>query len=189
MNAAFLDACVLWPLPLADLLLRAAHAGLSRVHWSAQVQREWADALARRRPGLDPALIAARNAAMDEALPCARVDGHEGRIESLQLPDADDRHVLAAAIHAGAAVIVTYNLRDFPAAALKAHGLRAEHPDDFLCRLHDGAPQAFAAIARDIVAAWDAPPIVEVAFFERLARLRLTRTAQALRGAIRWPAA
>lgn len=58
-------------------------------------------------------------------------------ISSLALPDADDRHVLAAAIHAGASVIVTYNLKDFPADTLLRYDINALHPDDFLCDLFD----------------------------------------------------
>lgn len=186
---AFLDACVLRPLPLADFLLRSAYAGLCRVRWSAQVQNEWAHALQRQRPGVDAERVAARNAAMNTALPEACVHGYDDLIDGLTLPDASDRHVLAAATHARAAVIVTYNLRDFPGPALKVHGLRALHPDVFLHALHRAAPAAFEAIARQIVAAWDDPPIDEAAFFERLARLRLHRTAAALRrSAIRSPA-
>ena len=179
---AFLDACVLWPLPLADFALRAAAAGLCRVRWSPDVQREWARALARQRPGVDGGMLDARNAAMNAALPDAMVTGYTALIESVSLPDADDRHVLAAALHGGAEVIVTYNLRDFPARALARLGLRAQHPDDFLRQRFDAAPAEFSVIARQIVAAWDDPPIDPAGFFERLDRLRLRRTAAALRG-------
>jgi len=177
----FLDACVLRPLPLADFLLRAGHAGLCEVRWSDQVQREWAHSLARQRPGIDPLLLDARIAAMNAALPAARVSGYEALVDRLSLPDVDDRHVLAAAIHGKADLIVTYNLRDFPARVLETHGVAARHPDDFLCRLVDRAPQTIAAIARQILAAWDRPPIAIGDFFQRLERLRLRRTAAALR--------
>lgn len=186
---AFLDACVLWPLPLADFLLRSAHAGLCAVRWSAAVQREWAQAFKRRRPALDPGAIDARNAAMNEALPEALVSAYEAGVEDLELPDPDDRHVLAAAIHARADFIVTYNLRDFPPAALKARRLCAIDPDAFLHALHATAPERFARIGREIVAAWDDPRIDERGFFERLARLRLHRTAAALRGSVFQPTA
>jgi hypothetical protein len=178
---AFLDACVLRPLPLADFLLRAAAAGLCRVRWSADVQREWAHALSRQRPDADRGLIDARNAAMNAALPDALVTGYAALTDTLSLPDPDDRHVLAAAIRAGADVIVTYNLRDFPARALARHGVRAQHPDAFLRGLADLWPEEFAAIARQTIAAWRWPPIGMADFFERLQRLRLHRTAAALR--------
>ena len=56
-------------------------------------------------------------------------------IESVKLPDEDDRHVLAAAIHAHAGIIVTFNLKDFPLKALRQHKIEAIHPDDFVMRL------------------------------------------------------
>ena len=54
---------------------------------------------------------------MDEHVPDCLVTGYEPLISGLSLPDADDRHVLAAAIHVGASLIITYNLSDFPASA------------------------------------------------------------------------
>jgi hypothetical protein len=65
------------------------------------------------------------------------VTGYEYLIPSLRLPDADDLHVLAAAIHCGAEIIVTFNLRDFPSQTLQAYGLEARHPDDFVLDLLD----------------------------------------------------
>ena len=65
----------------------------------------------------------------------ALVSGFEPLIETLILPDPDDRHVLAAAIHGGAQVIVTQNLKDFPSSALSRFSLRAQHPDAFLVEL------------------------------------------------------
>lgn len=61
-------------------------------------------------------------------------------IESLSLPDPDDRHVLAAAIRADADVIVTFNLKDFPASVLAGYNIEAQHPDDFLLSLFDADP-------------------------------------------------
>ena len=64
------------------------------------------------------------------------------------LPDPDDRHVLAAAIHADAEVIVTFNLRDFPASELATHGIEAIHPDEFLVALFDASPGPFCAAVK-----------------------------------------
>ena len=68
-------------------------------------------------------------------------------IDSLSLPDPDDRHVLAAAIRAGADVIVTYNLGDFPADALTTFGIEAQHPDDLIVHSLDVAPCAVVTAA------------------------------------------
>ena len=70
---------------------------------------------------------------MDENINDALVSGYEHIVDQLTLPDADDRHVLAAAIHDGANIIVTVNLRDFPADTLATHGITALHPDTFIC--------------------------------------------------------
>jgi len=72
----------------------------------------------------------------------ADVTGHEALIPDLSLPDPDDRHVLAVAIAARASVIVTWNLRDFPARALEPHGVSCRSPDDFLTNLHAAFPAA-----------------------------------------------
>lgn len=75
---------------------------------------------------------------MNAAVPDCLVTGHESLIPNLSLPDPDDRHVLAAAIHAGAESIITFNLKDFPEDQTGPHGVSAIHPDTFLARLLDG---------------------------------------------------
>ncbi len=77
---------------------------------------------------------------MNDAVRDCLVTGYEDLIASLSLPDPDDRHVLAAAIRADADVIVTYNLKDFPAETLAPFDIEAQHPDDFLVSLLDQAP-------------------------------------------------
>ena len=77
---------------------------------------------------------------MNEAVRDCLVTSYEDLIASLSLPDPDDRHVLAAAMRAGAEVIVTYNLSDFPTEALARFDIEAQHPDDFLLCLLDLAP-------------------------------------------------
>jgi hypothetical protein len=77
---------------------------------------------------------------MNDALPNATVTGYRTHLEAVALPDPDDRHVVAAAIAAGASVILTWNLRDFPTKELKKHGLVRQNPDAFLTALYDKAP-------------------------------------------------
>ncbi len=88
----------------------------------------------------------------------ALVTGYEELIEGLRLPDPDDRHVLAAAIRARADVIVTCNLRDFPADALSPYGIEAQHPDEFIMNLLDLAPGLVAAAAGDHLESLKKPP-------------------------------
>lgn len=129
---AFLDANVLYPVLLRDVLLRLASHGVFRARWSGRVHDEWMTALSRDRPDIPFERLARTRRLMDEHFQDALVSGYEDRIGSLALPDPNDRHVLAAAIHCGAKFIVTSNLRDFPEATLLEHGVRAEHPDAFL---------------------------------------------------------
>lgn len=72
---------------------------------------------------------------MNNALPDGNVENYEIIIEGLELPDVNDRHVLAAAITAKADVIVTFNLKDFPTKYLEKYNLVALHPDDFIFNL------------------------------------------------------
>jgi hypothetical protein len=86
---------------------------------------------------------------MEAHLPNAMVTGYQRRIASLVLPDPNDRHVLAAALHCKAQTIVTTNLKHFPKSVLTSRSISAQHPDDFVCDLidadFDGAVLAFAA--------------------------------------------
>jgi hypothetical protein len=85
---------------------------------------------------------------MDKHAPDALVTGYEDLIEGLQLPDPDDRHVLAAAIRGRADVIVTANVRDFPADILTPLEIEAQHPDEFIAYLLDLAPGVVPEAAR-----------------------------------------
>ena len=126
------DACVLYPAPLRDLLMRLALTDLYRAHWSDQIHEEWMTALLRNRPDLSREQLARTRSLMDAHVRDALVHGHQPLIPTLELPDPDDRHVLAAAIKCGADLIITFNLHDFPDDALASYGLGACHPDSFL---------------------------------------------------------
>jgi hypothetical protein len=128
---------------------------------------------------------------MRRVLPEADVRGYQHRIASLVLPNTGDRHVLAAAIEAGASVLLTFNLADFPFASLEPYGVVARDPDDFLCDLHAADPEAVEAavnLARENLTV-TAPTMVE--FMEALERQRLGRfVARMCNSAPKWdPAA
>ena len=126
------DACVLYPAPLRDLLMRLALTDLYRARWSNQIHDEWINAVLRNRPDLSRAQLERTRSLMNAHVRDALVDGHQSLIPALELPDPDDRHVLAAAIKCGADLILTFNLDDFPEQALSIYGLGAGHPDFFL---------------------------------------------------------
>lgn len=141
-----LDANVLYPFRVRDALLRFAEAGLFRARWSQGILDEWSRNLLANRPDIKSSLEA-QLSAMARAFPESCVDGAEALIESLHLPDPDDRHVLAAAIRTGAEHIVTENLKDFPAERLEQYGITAVSADDFLSSTFElYPPEALSAL-------------------------------------------
>ncbi len=149
---AVLDACVLYPTVLREVLTGAAAAGLFAPVWSAPILAEWASAVRRRLGPGEEAVARAEIAALRAAFPAAEVTVSEGAALAYGLPDPHDGHVVAAARAGGAATIVTLNLRDFPSRALAPLGLAAQHPDPFLVRLHDARPDAVARVAAAVQA-------------------------------------
>jgi len=128
---ALIDANTLYPAPLRDLLLSLAVDGLYHARWTARIHDEWTRNLAMNRPELAerlPQLVALMNRSVPDCL----IENYEALIDGLALPDADDRHVLAAAITGHVDAIVTFNLKDFPAEVLGRYNIEALHPDDFV---------------------------------------------------------
>ena len=108
--------------------------------------------------------------------------GHHGLIPTVELPDPDDRHVLAAALHAGARIIVTSNLRDFPASTLESLGVEAQSPDDFVCNLLEWThPRRIVGVLIAQSAPLHNPPLTPAEIVDRLERGRLERAAPRLR--------
>ena len=129
---AVLDANVLYPAPVRDILLNFADAKLFQPRWTKTIQEEWTSNLLANRPDITEQAIARTVKAMNIAFPDAEVTRYAGIINDLKLPDPDDRHVLAAAIRAEATHIVTSNTKDFPRKYIATYGLQVSHPDDFV---------------------------------------------------------
>ena len=132
MQRVVLDANVLYPAPLRDSLMHLTLTRAFQAHWTNQIHDEWTRNLKRVRPEITNAQLQRIRDLMNHHARDALVTGFEKRIRGLTLPDPDDRHVLAAAIHVSATHIVTFNLKDFPKSNLEPHGIRAIHPDAFL---------------------------------------------------------
>jgi hypothetical protein len=109
------------------------------------------------------------------------VTNYEELIPALILPDPDDRHVLAAAIHSGSDVIVTYNLKDFPADAINKYGIEAQHPDEFIMHLLDLAPGFVCASVKSQRQNLKNPPKSVDELLEALERQSLPQTVGTLR--------
>ncbi len=138
-------------------------------------------ALLRNRPDLSREKLERTQMLMDLHATDALVTGYEDLMEGLQLPDPNDRHVLAAAIRGQADVIVTANLRDFPAKILSQFGIEPQHPDEFILYLLDLAPDLVAKAARDHRESLKSPPKTIEQYIEALEAQGLKQTASVLR--------
>lgn len=142
---AVYDACVLYPFHLRNLLIQLAVDGLVDARWTDEIHAEWMRNLAANNPGLSIERLSVTRDLMKRALPAADVTGYRRLVARLQLPDPDDRHVLAAAIAGKATIIVTANLADFPTASLQPYGVVAHSANEFLSQIFTAAPESLAA--------------------------------------------
>jgi PIN domain len=144
------------PIAPADTLLRVAEKGLYRPLWSERILTEAQEAIEEIHPSID---VSKRFASMREAFGDAMVTGWEELEPGIQLPDADDRHVVAAAVRGGADAIITANLADLPAAVLSPLGLEAVHPDNFLLDQLDLSPPTILQVIREQAVHTKKPPL------------------------------
>lgn len=155
-------------------------AGFFAAKWSQDIEREWVTNLLKNRTDLDAGRLAATCHQMHRVVPDWEVTNYEPLISALQLPDEQDRHVLAAAIRGHADCIVTFNLQDFPRDRLAPFEVEAIHPDDFLALQLDLHPvdalKAFKAMRGRL----RRPPMSPGDFLACLARTGLGRTASLL---------
>jgi predicted nucleic acid-binding protein len=178
---AIIDACVLYSAPVRDLVVRLAQAGLLQARWSHEIHEEWMRNLLKNNPRVSRSRLERTRSLMDAAIRDCLVTGHTQLVASLTMPDADDRHVLAAAIHAGAGLIVTFNLLDFPPQSLAPHGVEARHPDELFSELLDDAEDDFCEAARFQRQALKNPPMTVEDFLAKLAEVGLPQTVAQLR--------
>lgn len=143
---AVLDACVLYPAPLRDFLTHLTLLDAFGARRTEEIHDEWIGNLLANRPDLKLEQLERTRRLMNAHTRDAIVENYDNLIESLELPDPNDRHVLAAAIRAEASVIVTFNLRDFPAKNLAPFQIEAVHPGAFAASLIE-ADQAIVLAA------------------------------------------
>lgn len=178
---AFFDANVFFGSRLRSLILELANTGLFRARWSEDVHREWMEAVVKRSQGkITLEKLLPTRQAMDSAVLDCLVMNYEPLIDTLSLPDKDDRHVLAAAISCHASAIVTYNLKDFPEAELKKYGLHAKHPDEFLLDLYDLDPHLFLRAVDEDRRHYVDPPLSVDDYISSLEKAWVKRTAERL---------
>lgn len=175
-----LDACVLYPARLRDLLMHLGIAGLYQPKWSRCIQDEWRRNLIANRPEILPEALQNTVKMMNSALPDANVTGYKGLINDLDLPDPNDRHVLAAAIRAKAEIIVTLNHKDFPPEVLRPFEIETLHPDAFISDLFDLNHALTLEAVRRQRQSLKRPPMTVDEFLEMLLKQGLPMTVKEL---------
>lgn len=178
VSVAIFDACILYPFHLRNVVVQAAVDRLVEARWTDVIHDEWIRSLAARMPTVPAARLQGTRRLMNQALPAATVSGYEGHIARVKLPDPDDRHVVAAAITAGATLILTWNLRHFPASELKKFGLRKETPDTFLSSLYDEVPDLVIGSLANARRNLSRTQVSPLDFIDILRSQRLTGIAQ-----------
>lgn len=176
---AVLDACVLYPPVLRDLLLGAAARGLYQARWSERILEEWARATVKLGAGQE---AAARGdiALMKGAFPDGSVLAAPAVEARLLLPDPNDVHVLAVAIQSHADAIVTFNAKDFPRHLLAEEGITRRDPDGFLWELYSHHPETMGAVVAKVHATAERMAGGEVSLKALLKRAQLPRLAKAV---------
>ena len=177
---ALLDANILYPAPMRDLLMQLAVTDLFKAKWTADIHREWIENLLKNQPHRLRENLERTRDLMDCAVRDSLVTGYEPLIPALNLPDPDDRHVLAAAIVGRCDVIITQNLKDFPLEVLAPYGIEAQHPDAFLCNHLSLAPGLFCSVVRKVRCRLKEPPFNAMDYLDTLTRLGLVATAAEL---------
>jgi predicted nucleic acid-binding protein len=153
---ALLDANVLYPIWLCDVMLTMAETEVFQVRWSEKILEEAERNVKRKRP--DAAAISRRFQHIRRSFPEAMVTGYEA-LESAMANDPKDRHVLAAAVVGRADVIVTFNLGDFPSGACEPYDIDVQHPDEFLCNQWDLDEELMADAMERRLGDYESPPL------------------------------
>ncbi|HEY7086693.1 MAG TPA: PIN domain-containing protein [Tepidisphaeraceae bacterium] len=175
------DANVLYPAPLRDLLMWVALQDVVLARWTEEIHEEWIRSVLRERPDLKRDQLERTRDMMNAHVRDCLVTGYQDLITGLTLPDPNDRHVLAAAIKAGASVIVTYNLKHFPAELLDPFGIEAQHPDEFLVYQFDLNKAAICNAVRLQRATLKNPPKSVQELLDTFASLQLPTIVERLR--------
>ena len=178
---AVFDACVLYPAPLRDLLMELATTKLFQARWTDLIHDEWIEVACAKYPDIDTAKWTDLRVLIDTSVEDCLVRGFEPLIDLITLPDDNDRHVVAAAIKCGADVIVTYNLKDFPACILGIYGMEAQHPDDFVRHMIDFQPSTVVHAAKTVRARLKKPSLTADEYLRTLEKQQLTATVAELR--------
>lgn len=175
------DANVLYPAPLRDVLIQLALTGLYRAKWSNRIHEEWIRNVLKNRTDLSREQLERTKTLMNSVVLDCLVENYEDIETVLQLPDLNDRHVLAAAIVSSCDVIVTFNIKDFPNNELNKYSIEAQHPDDFLMHLTDLDCNKFCSAIKATRMRLKKPPKNIVEYLDILSNQGLAKTVSFLK--------
>lgn len=153
---------------------------LFRAKWTERIHAEWIENLLADRPDLTADRLDRTRRLMNSHTRDCVVEGYEDLIDTLSLPDANDRHVLAAAICSEADIILTFNLKDFPSKKLSAYNLGAQHPDDFIISLLKDDQESVCEAAERHRSSLQNPPKTRQEYLSTLMRQNLPNTCELL---------
>ncbi|HHS8316197.1 TPA: PIN domain-containing protein [Legionella pneumophila] len=170
------DACVLYPAPLRDLLMQLATTSLFRAKWTNRIHEEWIRNVLKNRPDISRNMLEKTKELMNRCVLDSLVEHYEELESSLNLPDPNDNHILAAAIVSNSDVIITFNLKDFPTHEVSKYGIEVQHPDDFLMHLTDLDVNTFYNAINETRLRLKNPPKTTHQYLETLAKQGLEKT-------------
>jgi predicted nucleic acid-binding protein len=178
---AVLDACVLFPTVLREVLTGVAAKGLYQPFWSERILREWVLATAKLGP---VAKVEAEGEALraKAAFPRAMIRDQPDIEARLLLPDAGDIHVLAVAIAAHADCIVTFNAKDFPRHVLAEEGIARRDPDGLLWEIWSHHPDEVTDVVRTVHAVAERMAGQGLSLKALLKRAQLPKLSKAILG-------
>jgi predicted nucleic acid-binding protein len=176
---AVLDACVLYPTVLREILLGVAARGVYEPMWSERILREWTRATDKIGPG---AMAQAEGEALlvKASFPRASVREQPNIEARVSLPDPNDEHVLAVAVACHADAIVTFNAKDFPRPVLAEFGIERRDPDGFLWQLWSHAPRDVEAVVSAVHATAERMLGEAIPLRKLLKKAQLPKLAKAL---------
>lgn len=160
--------------------MHLAMTDLFKAKWSEDIHQEWIRNVLKDRADLQEIQLLRTRDLMNSHVRDALVTEHHDLIDTLDLPDPNDRHVLAAAIHGSANTIVTFNLRDFPEAELSKYNITAQHPDDFIAQYLNIASGIICSVIKKLRSTLKHPPIDSKRYLEIIRKQRLPKTAAKL---------
>lgn len=182
---AVIDACVFYGMLKTDTLMSLCSRGLFAAKWSERIENEWIGHLIEKMPNKEAEIIRRRDT-MRVAVPDWAVcpKGIASIEQSLQLPDMNDRHVLAAAMIGHADCIVTDDKWGFDDEIVSQYGIEIIDTDSFIVNQLDlDEYQALAAL-KAMRLRWKNPDATPDDFCAVFEKNKLLLTAQRLRDRI-----